>query len=491
MNMSLKKSKIENGTKDRREALLFGGAVCLSFVMILIFNMLTPYMSDDLAFLNGLKEQGTSLTDVIRQCYVQYCSENGRAVTHFILRMFLTMPKPVFNVCNSMAFVGLTLILYLNVDTKKRYDLRLFAGLTCLVWIFGVSFAQTVLWAAGACNYLWGSLIILGYVSVYRLALQKEIARSESYQAKPVSIVQMILPAILLYGFGVLAGWCNENTSGGGFLLAVYFLMEYAGMITDTGLCLQKKKRRSDRPIRLYMITGLLGQITGMILMVIAPGNRLRTDTMSDENFTGIMKYVARFQKITLVVKEEFLILILAAILLYLICRAQGKTRWQLRRPILFFGLFWIVDYVLVMAPPTQSRAFFGAGLLLIIAIGELFGQVCEDTAVIKAVKEWLVIGMLVFLAFSYIENGTDLIRIYRESMERWNYLEEAGNAGTEGTILVPQLRPDFETPYSEAYGCDLQEDEKYWINHMYAAYFGVDWISAIPRDEWEEKRPE
>ena len=78
-------------------------------------------------------------------------------------------------------------------------------------------------------------------------------------------------------------------------------------------------------------------------------------------------------------------------------------------------------------------------------------------------------------------------MRIYRESSERFAYIEEQKAAGNMD-ITVPLLRPGFENKYSDAYNSDLSgEDSGYWVNVGYATYYGVNSISAVPREEWEE----
>ena len=73
--------------------------------------------------------------------------------------------------------------------------------------------------------------------------------------------------------------------------------------------------------------------------------------------------------------------------------------------------------------------------------------------------------------------------------MERFCYIEAQRAAGNMD-ITVPLLRPDFENKYSDAYNSELSaEDSGYWVNVAYAAYFHVDSISAVPRDEWDGEK--
>ena len=104
----------------------------------------------------------------------------------------------------------------------------------------------------------------------------------------------------------------------------------------------------------------------------------------------------------------------------------------------------------------------------------------------LKAVKYGAAAVLALSFLFDYMECGAQLMRVYRESEERFHYIEEQRASGNMD-IMVPLLHPDFRNKYSDAYNSDLSaEDSSYWINVAYAAYFHVDSISAVPREEWD-----
>ena len=150
---------------EKRRRVTFGAAVLLAFTAILIFNIFTPYMTDDLSYKTTVLE-ADSFLDLIKQEYEQYMTWTGRSVGHMILRLFLGGSKAVFNIFNSLIFTLLTLLIYWNIEHKKRYDATLFILVNLLLWLFGVMFSQTVLWETGACNYLWGITIIMFHVTL-------------------------------------------------------------------------------------------------------------------------------------------------------------------------------------------------------------------------------------------------------------------------------------------------------------------------------------
>ena len=440
---------------------------------VFVFSYLTPMLSDD--FLYGLDAAEIhSVADLFRQEYEHYMGHSGRSVVHLFVRSFLTCPPIVFDVCNSIVFTAVVLMMYANVVGRKKYDIRLLLCAFFLIWFKGVSFEETVLWQVGATNYLWGTCIILGFVTLYRYLLNREeqMLSAEDNKSEK-NALQGIGKAFLIFLFGLAAGWCNENTSGGGFLLCVCFLGIYL---------LRDRKRKPET----WMLTGLVGQLIGIFMMVMSPGERLRA-AFAEEEHSGFLKYLGRFQKLTLSVQEEFFLLIGIWILVFILCRVQ-KCSWQrLQITLIYMLAFLATAYALVAAAPAQPRALFGAGVFLSIAILNVLWQVQWDKNELLQTFRYSSLAILVlYFGISYLDNGANLYRIYRDENERQAYIINQRDAGSQD-IRVPKMRPDFETPYSAAYKMDMEDDPAYWVNNAYALYFDVESIRALPREEWEE----
>lgn len=444
---------------EKNRKIAFIGLVIVSFLTILIYNIFTPAMTDDLTY-GKIVEGADSFLDLIRQEQYQYMTWTGRSVNHMILRCFLSMDKWFFNICNSLAFVALTLLMYYNIERKKRYDFFVYLLISLFLWTFGVSFAQTVLWETGACNYLWGSTIIMGYITVFKYC------RLADYEG-----TSQIAPAIALFLMGILAGWCNENTSGGCILLVVIW----------TGFYIYEKHR-----IRLWMLSGIAGNLIGFLFMVLAPGNANRMQYMEEEH-TGLFAIISRWQKCNLAIRNHFFILIAICIVVFILVRLQ-QAEWEKSKNMLtFFFVFAATCYALVLVPEPVARAYFGAGIFLMISCVQGIVDVSDKDLYLRALKLSAVSVFALYFVFTYIDCGANLMRIYRESQERFAYIEEQKAAGNMD-ITVPLLRPAFENKYSDAYNSELSaEDSGYWVNVGYATYFEVNSISAVPREKWEE----
>lgn len=438
--------------------LIFAGLVLLSFLAVLIYNIFTPAMTDDLSY-GSVVAGADSLWDLLRQEQYQYMTWTGRSVGSMILRCFLKGDKWIFNICNSLVFVLLTLFMYYNIERKKKYDVFVYLLVNLFVWTFAVSFAQTVLWETGACHYLWGSAIIMGYISAVRYCMQADYAG-----------VSQIAPAVGLFLAGLVAGWCNENTSGGCILLTGIWVAVYVW---------------KNRRVRAWMILGLLGNLTGFLFMTLAPGNANRMQYMEEEH-TGWLAVLSRWLKINLAVRDNLFLLIAICIVTFILVRQQ-QAEWERSRNM---GIFFLVSlatcYALVLTPEPVVRVYFGASIFMMVASIQGIVDVADKDLYLRTLKLGATAIFSLYFVFTYMDSGANVIRVYRESSERFAYIEEQKAAGNMD-ITVPLLRPEFENKYTDAYKSELSsEDSGYWVNVAYATYYGVNSISAVPREEWE-----
>jgi hypothetical protein len=450
--------KISEKNKKRLFIVLMG----VSFIAIYIYNVLTPQMSDELQFDASLYN---SVLDIIKLVYQSYMTWNGRSVVQFIMNCFLMTPKWFFNIMNSFCFVLLTVLMYLNIEGRKKYDCFIYLLINLAIWQFGVSFDQTILWESGACNYLWGAVIILGFVTLYRYKLNNID-----------SVKHGRILAILLFIFGIMAGWCNENTSGGGILLVLLALCRYIFYSKENG----KTKIKS------WMISGLIGMLCGFGMMVMAPGNSIRTEAVTEDENTGVLAIVGRFLKINTAVETYLFMLLVVAIILCCYLILKNHTLISMINAIFYAVASIATAYVLILTATPMDRAYFGASLFMIIACVQMIAYIPDDEVGLQAIKYGGIIAFAIFMFFSYCENGADLMRIRRELNEREEYILEQMAEGNYD-LTVPMLRPEFETKYSFIYLNDVDEDPESWGSQIYKNYYGLNSLVGIPREDWTE----
>lgn len=442
---------------DKMRKYVFYICVAISFVAIYVYNVLTPLMSDDFSIDTSAFH---TVWDIIKSEYVNYMQWNGRSVLQFIMKCFLCGPKWLFNICNSVCFVFVTLLMYWNIDKKKKYDFILFTIINLMMWFFTVEFGQTVLWLSGACNYLWGSMIILSMVTLYR---HKLVNQDGIKYSKLLAVGMLIL--------GILSGWCNENTSGGGLLLVLFsFGVHYY-------------QKRNIKP---WMITGIAGMIIGLMFMVLAPGNSARGSWMSGEK-EGLMRYLAQFLKINHAVYTYMFLMMVITIVILIYLHFKGMKLVQYYKSFIFMFAGIATAYALIMAPlDTMDRAYFGATIFTMISCVQAIAYIPENEAVLNTFKYAGCICFLAFMFFEYCENGANLMRIMREVQERDTYVEEQKAQG-KMDLVVPMLREQFDNKYTFIYPNDVGEDPDCWGSHIYKEYYGLDSIRGVPREEWTE----
>lgn len=442
----------------------------VALMMIYVYNLLTPYWSDDYIYAFEAR-QASSLWDLIKQQYGEYLSNSGRIIGQFNIRLSLLGSKHIFNVINTGMFGALVLLMYGNIRRKKKYDILMLLFVLLFLWRYTVDFGQTMLWICGSCNYLWGSVFILGFVTLCRHLLENTD-----------KIKHPLLAATGVFFFGVLAGWCNENTSGGGLLLVLLFA---ANDIWD-------RKKKGEKTIHPFMITAVAGMCCGILGMISAPGVRNRSETMSAGEYTGLVGLLSRIYKTTMTIRELFfeLLILFIIVVTFLVLQQKLKEWKQIRRneSILFFLSAAATAYVLAIIPTTADRAFFGAGVFLMIAVLQGIADIdVEKETVLRGVKYASAGILCLWLFFTYMDGLINVARIYREETERIEMIKaDKADPNGDGIVIVPKLREEFATPFSNGHLSDMENDKNFWINTFYELYYDVGNITAIPRDEWE-----
>ncbi len=453
--------------KNRR--ILFYILVLISFCSIFVFNYLTPYLSDDLYYNPG---EAKSFLYLVAEQYESYFIWNGRAVLQFLMRIFFALPAIAFDVANSAMFVAFALLIYANVEGKKKYDVVLFALINLFIWLWGVSFAQTILWQSGAHSYLWGIVIMLGFVTVFRHMLGTDY---ESYSKGKKVIV---CSGLLLYG--IIAGWCNENTSGGILLIILGFL--FIDMY-------DRKKADGSKIMMLpWQIASIAGMIIGLIMMVISPGNWSRNTGRNDEEaHTGLMAYLARFLKLNAQVMHVYSVVFVLIVILTIYLLLRRFELKKLRGVFLLVASALATSYVLMFIATPSERAHFGAWAFLMIACMQLITYLPKDDVYLQVIKYASVVILSCYMFFDYCEGGADLLRIDRELAERQSYVEEQRMYDNRD-LTLPMIRKEFDTRYSFFFANDISdESEDAYGNQIYKHYYHLDSIRVVPREEWTE----
>ena len=153
--------------------------ICYLIVMALVvggvaaMNVLTTLKGDDVQFVNLIDEQGhavKTLGEFLRFAMANYAIANGRLADITAQAMCVFGTKGLFNVLNTLVTVATILLLtHLARARRQRIVCTVLIALAMLwLWPFP---GETMLWLAGACNYLWSSAANLFFMCLLLAAL--------------------------------------------------------------------------------------------------------------------------------------------------------------------------------------------------------------------------------------------------------------------------------------------------------------------------------
>ena len=431
---------------------------CLSlavFFLVLLLNVLTVKTSDDLGY-----SISSGLIDIFRREYVQYMSWTGRSVAHIIARLFLSLPKGIFNLCNALLFTVFCRLIAMHAAGKKEAVTPLLYLLSVLaVFLFVPVFGQTVLWETGSCNYLWTTSIILGFLWTYR--------RAEPFHPKKPK-----LSASAFFLFGVLAGWTNENTGGACILLALAFLG------------LHRREKGSAEP---WMIFGLFGCVLGFLIMIESPGNAVRAQDFVN---TGGKAYALVHDLINFInvlgksgAQLPLWIAFSVFLALALLRKTPGK---ELLIPVCYAlaGAAAVFAILLSPVPVEFDRSMFGATVFVIIGALSLLCLLRNEknTAWLSAALAG-ALSVLALRNYAYALIDLSYTRYQFENREAW---VKAQKNLWNLSPTVPEINSEFFTPYNAMYGLnDILESEGFVNNRNYALTHGLNFVTSTTLDKW------
>lgn len=423
------------------------GILIVIFGIVLLLNQETLYTADDYIyrFVYHTPEisphmQRISTTLIPYSMWNHYMNWNGRFVAHSIVQFFMQFDSKVsFNIANSLIFVVLlTMINNISVkltDKKKRNFILPLIFL--YLWFFLPAFGQSVLWVSGAGNYLWMSVIYLGFI-IFNLKYQN------------LSLKSGLVVAIL----GFLTGASNENSGPAAVLIVIIFMIRnYLKM----------------RNINWNGIIGVVFSGLGFVTMMLSPGTRLRgavPRSLGRILFDGV-------EIVYLSLRQFYLVyfLILALVLI-------GLHYQKLTRDTLFdAGTFLIGHlasiFVMVLSPEHPLRTFFGGAVFLGIALFILIYQL-GSTISVRSASLAVVLPLVVF-GFSFTTAFKDIDKSYEQVSAQYHLIEQSRHQKIDVAIMKPAV--SSYNAYDGTIG--LTRDPNAWMNLWEAQFFQVDKISG------------
>lgn len=394
------------------------------FILMLILNFITPIIADDFGYalnLDGKHLRG--LKDIINFQIVHYKWWGGRIIAHTLAQLFLMLPKYIFNICNSLCFTLLIYLIY-KISNQKKENISLLLVIFFLIYFVTPVFGQNTLWLIGSCNYLWTTTIVLLLHSIY---LKSKRDDSISF-------------TILIFILGLIAGWTNENTGIASIIVLSLIVF-------------------SNKNIKKWKIIGLIGHILGFIILIISPGNYVRSDAYSD-NSSFIMTIINRFidySKYLIINLWPLLTIIIILLIIYLL------TNKRVNKYFYYYLIGGIIAiYSMLLSPTFPDRAWFIVVVFLTISFIILLSELNCKNIIITI----LVIVSLIFIS-DYLVLFDDISKLNSEWKMRINYINKHNKDNYRFEIYESRNKKN------PSYGLtDLADSKEKWPSNDIERYF-------------------
>lgn len=174
----------------------------ITYIVIFVWSYKTPYLDDDLVFKNR------NLGQIVHDGIYDYFNSNGRFFGQSFTRLILSVNPLFSSLCSAFLFVILIwLILHISQVNKKTIKDTNSIHLIFLIMAFVLlvpDFSSPIIWRSGVGNYLATTVVDMLFIWLF---LNKKFNNN----------FYIILTCLT----GFIAGWGNENTSGGIILFSL------------------------------------------------------------------------------------------------------------------------------------------------------------------------------------------------------------------------------------------------------------------------------
>lgn len=426
------------------------------FIVFLMFcwNLITPLLDDDLVFASQRAGQ------FIKLAISEYFHWNPRVWGQLFTRLLTRNPQWLMSMINAMVFVAFIALMTLIASENNKLIPYKFLLSFLLFFLFIQHFGETVLWRAGAGNYLWTLTFDLLIVTLYR---------SDFFFANK-SLSQLVLAYCIATFGGLIAGWSNENTSIGIIILMIYF----------TAMHQVEQKKISPTAI-----IGIISAIIGWMIMIISPGAKERTIlTMGKDYFKTpvYIRFLHGFVAVSKTLVHQLIPLACVAIISLTVMSIFYVSKRKLINSLILMGTGTAVIYALSLSPTGQGggRTFFGGITLIIVGIVTTFpDDLSKISRKLRIIESLIAVLLLVVSVFNVYFGMLDSYKEYRAVNLRYAYIWQQRKI-TKGQkiIKVPDLQYYAKTPYCANYGVhsnsDLTNNPTQFPNNTYPQYFKV-----------------
>lgn len=430
-------------------------------VAFFLMNYFTPYVADDYNYLTykifSSDKKISGVLDIYRSVSNYYFNWSGRIIGHFLTTVFSFMPKYIFDILNTFAYMAVTYFIYAICNTGRKHNIVLYIAVHVLLWLCVPDYGQVVFWMCGSANYLWASLPVLLMIYLYR-----------SYSSHDGERFKSVGWCIPLFVLGIVTGWAMENMSAGMLVIMTLYLVYF-----------YKKKYK----IRLSLITGYIGSLIGFALLIFSPGNSVRADFGNGLLGVFLFGVISYYWVMCLCIVCG----IWVVLVMFLKDKLKGdidqkNLSGKILQSVIFVVAAVVSAYCMLAASYSPERTWYIVCVYAIIAVGILYS---EAAVMFDILFRKYVCVFMVFVSFFVLTQMADTMIYSRESYiqtaERESLINEQKAAGNRN-VTVPIITHAYplRAKHDALTGLsDITSDSTYWINATIAKYYGVDSVTG------------
>lgn len=314
----------------------------ISALVIYMTNRHVPFMMDDLWYSTILSEDIpiASLQDIVKSQIWHYQNWGGRSITHGILQLTLLAGEQAADLLNVAVTFLLAGVVCLVAENRS---IPAFFAAVALMLGLNANWKMSMFWQSGAANYLYITVVILFFVLAY---LQK-------------------LPGAIFWivPVGLAAGWSNENMGPAVWLLSLAVIVSTA---------------REKRKVPVWMILGNLSCLAGSLLVILAPGNAVRSAQVADRNYGILWRLFLRGYAGSRAALEYLFPVLL--VLLFVLITGKCVLKIEIGKKNLLLLLCAVLSWgAMFLSPHYPDRATFGTMMLFICVILSVAGKIVRE----------------------------------------------------------------------------------------------------------------
>lgn len=433
------------------------------FAVCYCFNTQFPIYIDDWNY-GSLESENiiSAIKEIAKFQYNHYFDWGGRCLVHTIAQIQLYIGRPWCDILNAAAYTMLVWCIYRIATIAGQRNALFLIIIHCYLWFLTPSLGESVFWKTGSANYLWGILIVILFIFFfirYYLTDQGQYNKKRHY--------------CLFWFFGIAAGWTNENTSAAlvFFLIALIFLLKY-----------------EKREIPNWMFWATAGAITGTIILLAAPGNYVRYETIDSYNKEEPI-YSYLFYRSISTIKQylEFCIfpsiIYILSLVLYALAKKSFSLDIKLKISVLVFITSLTATAAMTAAPAFAERVWFGIIALQLTASMILIANLNYKNQ--KAITSLLAVTAIscMISIISYSLSYSKLSFTNQIWKKRDLIIEDKKREGEEhvlfkgyytypSNLLLRPIAPDL--PFK-----DVE-----WMRNAYGRYMGIESVSTTAEFE-------